>query len=112
MIKAKTAILVFAIACTAASLFLWQATGGDYYTKFEVVEEVEEKLDPDDPLAEAGFYENDSVTRTVTRKGLRFGLFPAPQGILDKHSLSVVTFIFPVWLIAAILLWRAKKKLR
>ena len=68
-----------------------KATGGDYYTNYEVVETVEIEPDSSDPLAAAGFYEGTKATETVTRDEFRFGLLPTPSGLLDKHMLSVVS---------------------
>ena len=47
--------LVPVIVLTITLAAIWQITGGDYYTKFEVVKQVEKKIDPNDPLAAAGF---------------------------------------------------------
>jgi hypothetical protein len=94
-----------AVFLTLAALGLWQATGGDFYTKFEIVERVERPIDPDDPLAAAGFYETSTRQETITRDAFRFGLLPTPSGLLDRHSLAVVTLAAPVWLLAALALW-------
>lgn len=106
----KIVALTLAAVLTAGSLILWQATGGDYYTKFEVVQEIQEEIDPEDPLAAAGFYENETVTKTVTTEGLRLGLLPAPRGILDKHAFSVATIVVPAWALALLILWLSRKK--
>lgn len=99
------AVLVTASILTLAILLLWQATGGDYYTKFEVVEEVEVQLDSSDPLADAGFYEKGTVTKTISRDEFRLGLLPVPQGLLDKHVISVITIVFPFWFLVLAFLW-------
>jgi len=82
---------------TLASLVTWQATGGDYYTKFEVVEEVESPIDPNDPLAEAGFYDDGVHKETIVKKEFRLGLLPTPQGVFDKHAISVLSIVSPTW---------------
>jgi hypothetical protein len=110
----KRALLIAAIV-TAACLVIWQATGGDYYTKYQVVEEVESAVDEKDPLAAAGFYEDDTTKTIVTRDAFRFGLLPTPQGLFDKHAASVASIAGPVWLIAIGAAWwtrRKEKKLR
>lgn len=107
--KTKT-VLITAVVLTAFILLAWQATGGDYYTKFEVVEEVEEQTDPSDPLAGTGFYENETVTKTVSRKEFRLGLIPTSQGLFDKHVVSAATILFPLWGLVAAYLWYAKRK--
>ena len=102
--KAKI-LLGLAALVTLVSIITWQATGGDYYTKFEVVEQVEKPLDPDDPLVAAGFYEGISQTETVTRKEFHLGLLPTPSGLIDKHAISVVSLAAPLWLLAGGCLW-------
>jgi hypothetical protein len=103
-------LLIAAVLLTVGVLFVWQFTGGDYYTKFEVVEEVEEKLDPSDPLADAGFYENNTATKTISRKEFRLGLLPVPQGIFDKHAVSVLTILFLIWGLAASSIWFIRRQ--
>ena len=112
LFKSRTIIGV-AVAITLASVVVWQATGGDYYTKYEVVEQVDTGLDADDPLAAAGFYEGTTQTQTVTRQEFRFGLLPTPQGIFDKHAISVVSIAAPSWILAFGLIWWVhRRKLR
>ncbi|KAA0221805.1 hypothetical protein EDS67_28025 [candidate division KSB1 bacterium] len=108
MTKQTKIILVLAALATLVTLITWQMTGGDYYTKFEVVEQVAAPVAPDDPLAVAGFYENAPPTQTVTRPEFHLGLLPTPSGLLDKHALSVVSIVLPVWLIAGSLIWRRR----
>jgi len=105
MTKQTKIILALAALVTLATLITWQMTGGDYYTKFEVVEQIAAPVDPNDPLAAAGFYENASQTKTVTRPEFRLGLLPTPSGLFDKHVVSVVSIVAPVWLIALSLVW-------
>lgn len=99
-----------AMAITIAALVTWRFTGGDYYTKFEVVEEIEKAIDPNDPLADAGFYDSDTTKETVTREAFRFGLLPTPRGILDKHAFSVVSVTVPAWIAALGVLWLARRR--
>jgi len=104
-------IFIVTIVITVASVVTWRITGGDYYTKFEVVEEIEKPVDPDDPLAGTGFYENEMKKEVVTRKQFRFGLLPTPSGLFDKHVMSVVTVVSPFWgLLLLNLLWRRHKR--
>jgi hypothetical protein len=103
-------VLIVAALITLATLILWQATGGDYYTKYEVVEQVEKEIDPDDPLAQAGFYDDGPQTETVSQDEFRFGLLPTPSGVLDKHAVSVSSINGPVWVIALVLVWRMRRR--
>lgn len=105
-------LLALAIIITVTAVVTWQATGGDYYTKFEVVEQVDKEIADDDPLAAAGFYEGSSQSETVTRKDFRFGLLPTPQGLLDKHILSVVSVSMPFWVFTMIVVWWTWRKSR
>ena len=103
-------VTITALVVTAGVLLLWQATGGDYYTKYEIVEEVEVELDQSDPLVAAGFYGEGPVTKTISRKEFRLGLLPVPQGLFDKHAISVVSLVFPVWILAAAYLWYTRRR--
>lgn len=104
----KTIILI-AIFISAAALVTWQATGGDYYTKFEVIEQVEVPIDQNDPLAQTGFYEGDTRTETVSKSGFRMGLLPTPSGLIDKHLISVISIVIPIWLLASGIIWKARR---
>ncbi len=108
-------LFALAIVVTVFSVILWQVTGGDYYTKYEIVSRVEKAIDPSDPLAAAGFYEGSSIIETVKRNEFRFGLFPTPTGLFDKHIVSVVTFVGLSWglvLITLLVARRNRKKPR
>ncbi|KAA0223893.1 hypothetical protein EDS67_25280 [candidate division KSB1 bacterium] len=107
MTKQTKIILVLAALITLATLITWQMTGGDYYTKFEVVEQITAPVEQNDPLAAAGFYEGTPRMQTVTRPEFHLGLLPTPRGLFDKHALSVVSIVSPSWFIAiALVLWR------
>lgn len=93
-------LLIAAAAITLIAIGVWAATGRDFYTKFEVVEEVEKKVDPNDPFAGTGFYDSNTAKQIVRRKEFRLGLLPTPSGLFDKHMVSVVTLTGPVWGIA------------
>jgi len=103
-------IAVLALIITVASIIVWRATGGDYYTKFEVVEQVEIKLDQDDPLVAAGFYDDQVKTETSRRDEFRLGLLPTPSKLLDKHLLSVASLTLPVWTLALVLFLLHRRK--
>jgi hypothetical protein len=105
-------ILVVTVLITVGALATWQVTGGDYYTKFEVVEEVEREIDPNDPLAGTGFYDGESQTETVVRKEFRFGLLPTPSGLFDKHMISVATAVSPFWVLTIAGLWWMRRRAR
>lgn len=110
MFRSTKAILLTAITVTLLALGLWVATGRDAYTKFEVVEEIKKPVDPNDPLAGTGFYENDTVTEVVRRPEFRFGLLPTPSGIFDKHVFSVATLAGPVWGFALVALFLRRRE--
>lgn len=97
---------------TLASVVTWQATGGDWYTKYEVVEQVESQADQNDPLVAAGFYDGGTTTKTVTRDEFRFGLLPTPAGVFDKHVFSVASVIGPAWAITFAFIWMERRKRR
>jgi len=108
--KTEERILIFATAITLLAIGLWLATGRDAYTKFEVVEEVEKPVDPNDPLAGTGFYEGNTKKEVVRRPEFRFGLLPTPSGVLDKHALSVATVTGPAWCLAVIALFLGHRR--
>ena len=111
----KSLIAVAGIV-TAIAIGLWLMTGLHPYTKFQDVVQEETPIDADDPFAEAGFYDEDeTITQVVTRDVFYFGLLPTPQGIMDKHALSVVSIVLPVWLVVgfiAIIRWRTSRQIR
>lgn len=109
--QSKIALSIVAIL-TLASVITWQATGGDWYTKYEVVEQVESEADQNDPLVAAGFYEGGKNTQTVTRDEFRFGLLPTPAGIFDKHALSVASVTGPLWVFGIGFVWFKRRKRR
>jgi len=111
--QSKLALAIVAIL-TLASVITWQATGGDWYTTYEVVEQVESKADPNDPFVAAGFYEGDATTETITRDEFRFGLLPTPASVFDKHALSVASVTGPLWVLGLgfLFLQRHKAKRR
>jgi len=103
--------LAAASLVTLASLVLWLATGANPYTKFTVVERVAIEPDPNDPLAGTGFYdEGDTGYTTQTRDSFHFGLIPTPQGVFDKHALSVVSVTAPAWVIALAVVWFFRRR--
>ena len=102
-------LVMAATLVTVAGLILWQATGGDYYTKYEVIEEVPRVVDPDDPFAAAGLYD-DSDTEIVRRDEFRFGLLPTPQGLFDKHVISVASTAGPSWFVAVCVMWWTRRR--
>lgn len=103
--------VIGAMLLTVASLILWQATGGDFYTKYQIVEVVPMQLDPDDPLVAAGFYDDDA-TETITRDEFRFGLLPTAEGLFDKHVISVLSFTAPTWFVTLGIIWWSRRKLK
>ena len=110
MAKRQMTVLIIASLITISSIVVWQVTGGDFYTKYEVVEQVAATTDPDDPLAATGFYEEENRMETVTRSEFRFGLLPTPSGLLDKHIVSVTSVNGPVWVLTLGLLWWGRRR--
>jgi DNA repair exonuclease SbcCD nuclease subunit len=51
------------------ALFAWRTTGGDHYTKFTVVEQVEAKADADNPLIYPGSTERTAFAEKDETKG-------------------------------------------
>ncbi len=104
-------IVLIAVAVVAIALVVtWQATGGDWYTKYEVIEQIESTPDPNDPLAAAGFYDGGSMTKTERRSEFRLGLLPTPSGILDKHALSVASVAGPLWILGLVVVLRQRRR--
>ena len=114
MTRLVSSLIVVAVVVTIGTVATWLATGRHYYTKFEVVEKTEVPVAEDDPLAGTGFYDADSVETTVRRDEFHLGLLPTPQGLFDKHMLSVVSILGAAWGLFLLLPWwlrrRARKK--
>ena len=110
MNKLTRIFLIVSLVVTAAALITWRATGGDYYTKFQVVEQVVRVIDPNDPLAGTGFYDGDLSKETVTRDEFRFGLLPTPAGLFDKHAASVVSIVLPFWVATIGVVWFSRRR--
>ena len=113
MSRTMLKLLVTAVVVTVAALGAWLATGAHPYTKYQDVVREEVSTDEDDPFAEAGFYDGETVTQTVKKDVFYFGLLPTPQGLFDKHAVSVVSFVVPVWLIVggiALVRWHARRR--
>lgn len=102
MIRNSNIIVIAALIITVGMIAFWQLTGGDYYTKFEVIEEVKQELDADDPLLAAGFYDDKEMTKTVKKDEFHLGLLPTPSGIFDKHVISVVSVLVPIWILTLV----------
>ena len=107
-------LFLLALVVTAATLITWQATGGDAYTKFQVVKTVTVELDPNDPLVQAGFYgAGTTKDSTMTIDEFHLGLIPVPQGLFDKHTLSVASISGPPWLATIVLaVWAPRRRKR
>jgi hypothetical protein len=108
--KSYRIILYMAIIISLGILITWRATGGDYYTKFQIVEETMVPVNQDDPLAGTGFYDNDMKTETVSKNEFRLGLLPTPSRLFDKHILSVISIIIPLWTLVIFLAWLQKRR--
>lgn len=103
-------MIALSVVVTIAALTTWWLTGGEYYTKFQIVDVVERATDPDDPLAGTGFYDGDIQKQTEVRSGFRLGLFPAPTGLFDKHMLSVASVVPLFWLLTWGSWWRGRRR--
>ena len=110
MNKTTKNTILAAIVLSAIIIIFWQVTGGDFYTKYQVVAEIEKKLDRSDPLVAAGFYDNGTTTETIVKDEFRLGLLPTPSGIFDKHSIAVITMITPIWLISFMMYFLKRQK--
>ncbi len=110
MNKCRNHFLIISVVITIVALGVWIATGGDFYTKYETVKQVEKQIDANDPLAAAGFYDSETKIETVRKKEFRFGLLPTPSGLFDKHIISLTTIVTPPWMITIALLWMAKRR--
>ena len=113
MSRTMLKLLVIAVVLTVAAFGLWLATGAHPYTKYQDVTREEVPTDENDPFANAGFYDGDTVKQTVKKDVFYFGLLPTPQGLLDKHVISVVSVVVPVWSIVgviALLRWRTRRR--
>ncbi len=102
--KATLAILAVSLLLTIGSLATWGGTGRHVYTKFEVIEQVPAQADPDDPFAGTGFLDGGApALETVRRDEFHLGIFPTPQGVFDKHAVSVLTIAVPPWALFGVL---------
>ena len=114
MRKAAPAILILAVLLTAGALAIWGSTGRHAYTKYEVIEQVPAQADPDDPFADTGFFDEGApALETVRRDEFHLGIFPTPQGVFDKHAVSVLTIAVPPWAlfgVVALLRRRSRRK--
>lgn len=110
--KSKRIILLIAIFISFATLITWRATGGDYYTKFQLVQRITVPVDPDDPLAQAGFYDDSLMTQTISKNEFRLGLLPTPRRLFDKNIISVASVIIPLWTLVIFIIWLGRRKSR
>ena len=101
---------LLALLVSLATVGTWLVTGRHYYTKFEVVEQVRTSPADDDPLAGTGFYDDGGVETTQRREEFHLGLIPTPQGLLDKHILSVASILGPTWALPLILFWARNRR--
>jgi len=102
------AFVVLVMLVTVGVFATWVATGRHVFTKFEVVVEMDDPVDPDDPFAAAGFYENDTSRRVERRSEFHLGLLPAPASLFDRHAVSVVSITVPFWFAAVVVWWRRR----
>jgi hypothetical protein len=110
--KSNRVIILIAVLISVGTLITWQATGGDYYTKFQLVERIEVPVDPNDPLAQTGFYDDSLMAETVSKDEFRLGLLPTPSRLFDEHILSVASVILPLWTLVVLLILIQRRKRR
>lgn len=103
-------LLGVSILLTVLALGVWGATGRHAYTKYQVTEMVQVEVASDDPFAGTGFYDGSEVQEVQTRDEFHLGIFPVPQGIWDKHALSVLTVAAPPWAIFGLVAWRKRRR--
>jgi hypothetical protein len=99
-LRLRLMALVLPLLVSVAALGLWLATGRDAYTKFTVVERVavDQKDAGDDFFSQAGLVdEGEPAYEIVRRDEFRFGLLPTPQGVFDRHAVSMATIVGPAW---------------
>ncbi len=104
MSRTMFSLLIISVVITGAALTTWVATGRHPYTKYQEVTREQFSAGADDPFAGTGFYDGSIVTKTVKKNVFYFGLLPAPQGLFDKHAVSVASVVVPVWLIQWLIL--------
>ena len=112
MRRLSLSLVVLAAVVTIGTVVTWLVTDRHYYTKFEVVEKVKAPVAEDDPLAGTGFYDDESAETTVRRDEFHLGLLPTPQGLLDKHVLSVASLLGATWGSCLALLWWLRRRRR
>ena len=112
MRRLESSLVVLAAMLTIGAFATWLATGRHYFTKFEVVEKVKVAVAEDDPLAGTGFYDDESVEKTLRRDEFHLGLLPTAQGLFDKHILSVASVVAPTWGSCLVLLWWLRRRRR
>ena len=111
--KITTAIIVATLFVTIVSFAVWAVTGFHWYTKYQVVEIIEKEAPAEDDIfAETGLYDGETLTETVQKDEFHLGLLPTPQGILDKHALSVGSVVGPAWLLSGVVLFINRRKNR
>jgi hypothetical protein len=111
-IRSTKILLGVSVLLTVLALGIWGATGWHAYTKYQVTEMVQVEVASDDPFAGTGFYEGSDVQEVRTRDGFHLGIFPVPQGIWDKHALSVLTLAAPPWAVFGLMAWRNRRRSR
>ena len=108
-----TTIFVATLLVTIGTFTTWAATGFHWYTKYQVVEIVEKEAPAEDDIfADTGLYEGETITETVQKDSFHLGLLPTPQGLFDKHALSVGSLVGPAWLLSGIVFfirWRKNR---
>ena len=112
--KITMTILVATLFVTIGAFTVWAATGFHWYTKYQVVEIVEKEAPAEDDIfADTGLYEGETLTETVQKDSFHLGLLPTPQGLFDKHALSVGSLVGPAWLLSGVVLfigWRKNRR--
>ena len=100
--KSLKAIWIISLVASVAAVTVWASTGRDWYTKFHIVEVRQAAVDSEDLFAATGLYDGDTQIRVEQRDEFRLGLLPSGA---DKHLISVITIVLPLWLASATLYW-------
>jgi hypothetical protein len=110
--RSTGALLGVSVLLTVAALAVWGGTGCHAYTKYQVTEMVPVEVADEDPFAGTGFYEGAEIMEVRSRDEFHLGIFPVPQGLWDKHALSVLTVAAPPWAILGLVAWRVRRSRR
>lgn len=105
-----TILIIIAFSITLLAIAVWAATGFHAYTKYEVVEIQETEVKSDDIFADTGLYDDATKKEVIQKDEFHLGLIPTPEGLFDKHMISVASVVGPVWVLTGIVFWLDRRK--